>query len=53
MSPVSAVFHAIETVRIALKGKNSRETGEIFPDRNAEPYPHKRMAETGMLGSCS
>ena len=28
------------------------ETGELLPERNAKPYPHKRLAEIGTLGSC-
>ena len=29
------------------------ETGELLPERNAKPYPHKRFAEISTLGSCS
>ena len=29
------------------------ETGELLPDRNAKPYPHKWFAEKGTLGSSS
>ena len=65
MSPVSPVFHTVEKVRFAIikklnlcvlsfdLGTKSRETGELLPDRNAEPYPYKWRAEIGILGSCS
>ena len=29
------------------------ETGELLPDQNTKPYPHKRFAEISTLGSCS
>ena len=38
---------------VFLFRNKSRCTGGLLPDRNAKPYPHKRRAEIGPLGSGS